>query len=91
VIRERLFSFALVLAIGFLLQVALMVNAAIAAVGAFSAPFLPIPEVFLHLGSQPNSSPSVSTASSRAPSNSSTSGTILISRGGGLGRGESYL
>jgi membrane protein len=47
--RERLFSFALVLAIGFLLLVSLMMNAAIAALGTFSAQFLPIPEVFLHL------------------------------------------
>jgi membrane protein len=48
IIRERLFSFALVLAIGFLLLVSLMVNTAIAALGAFSVRFLPIPEVFLH-------------------------------------------
>ena len=47
--RERLFSFALVLAIGFLLLVSLVMSAAIAALGAFSARFLPIPEVFLHL------------------------------------------
>jgi len=47
--RERLFSFALVLAIGFLLLVSLMVNAAIAALGAVSAHSLPIPEVFLDL------------------------------------------
>jgi membrane protein len=47
--RERLFSFALVLAVGFLLLVSLVMNAAIAALGTFSARFLPIPEVFLHL------------------------------------------
>jgi membrane protein len=48
-VRERLFSFALVLAVGFLLLVSLVVNAAIAALGSFSARFLPIPEIFLHL------------------------------------------
>jgi membrane protein len=48
-IRERLFSFALVLAIGFLLLVSLVVNAAIAALGSFSAQYLPIPEIFMHL------------------------------------------
>ena len=47
--RERLFSFALVLAIGFILLVSLVMNAAIAALGAFSARFLPMPEVLLHL------------------------------------------
>jgi membrane protein len=47
--RERLFSFALVLAIGFLLLVSLLMNAAIAAVGTFPARLLPIPEWFLHL------------------------------------------
>jgi membrane protein len=47
-LKERLFSFALVLAIGFLLLVSLVVNAWIAALGTFSARFLPMPEVFLH-------------------------------------------
>lgn len=46
--KERLFSFALVLAIGFLLLVSLVVNAWIAALGTFSARFLPIPEVYPH-------------------------------------------
>ena len=47
--RQRMFSFALVLAIGFLLLVSLVVSAAIAALGAFSARFLPMPEVFLQV------------------------------------------
>jgi membrane protein len=46
--KERLFSFALVLAVGFLLLVSLVVNAWIAAFGAFSERLLPIPEFFLH-------------------------------------------
>jgi membrane protein len=46
--KERLFSFALVLAVGFLLLVSLVVNAWIAALGAFSERLLPIPEFFLH-------------------------------------------
>jgi membrane protein len=49
VIKDRLFSFALVLAIGFLLLVSLVVNAWIAAAGAFFASLLPTPEVFLDL------------------------------------------
>jgi membrane protein len=48
-VRVRLFSFALVLALGFLLLVSVVVNAAIAAVSVFSSRFLPIPGVFLHL------------------------------------------
>ncbi len=46
--KDRLFSFALVLAIGFLLLVSLVVNAAIAAAGTYFAGFLPAPEVVLH-------------------------------------------
>ena len=49
-LKQRLFSFALVLSIGFLLLVSLVVNAGIAALGTFSARWLPIPEVFLHVG-----------------------------------------
>lgn len=49
IIKERLFSFALVLAIGFLLLVSLVVNAWIAAAGAFFASMLPTPEVFLDI------------------------------------------
>ena len=47
--KERAFSFTLVLAIGFLLLVSLAVNAAISAVGAFSASVLPAGEVILHM------------------------------------------
>jgi membrane protein len=47
--KERAFSFALVLAIGFLLLVSLAVNAAISAVGAFSASVFPAGEVILHI------------------------------------------
>ena len=49
VIRERLFSFALVLAIGFLLLVSLAVNAAILALGSLSENALPAPEPVLHV------------------------------------------
>ena len=48
-IRERLFSFALVLAIGFVLVVSLGLNTVIAAVGSFSASYLPAPELVLHI------------------------------------------
>ncbi len=48
-LKERLFSFALVVAIGFLLLVSLVINAVIAAVGAFSASVLPVPEPILHV------------------------------------------
>jgi membrane protein len=48
ILKERLFSFALVLAIGFLLLVSLVVNALIAALGTFSVQWLPVPEAFLH-------------------------------------------
>ncbi len=46
-IKERLFSFALVLAIGFLLLVSLVVSAWIAALGSYAAGVLPIPEFLL--------------------------------------------
>ena len=49
IVRDRLLSFALVLAVGFLLLVSLIVNAGIAAVGAFFTGALPIPEVVLQL------------------------------------------
>jgi membrane protein len=48
-VKERLFSFALVLAIGFLLLVSLAVNAWIAALGALSASVLPAHESILHV------------------------------------------
>lgn len=47
-IKERLFSFALVLAIGFVLLVSLAVNAFISALGALSASMLPAHEAILH-------------------------------------------
>jgi membrane protein len=48
-LKERLFSFALVLAIGFLLVVSLAISAWIAALGALSAAILPAHEVILHI------------------------------------------
>ena len=47
-IRERRFSFALILAVGFLLVVSLAVSAWIAALGAYSSGFLPTSEALLH-------------------------------------------
>jgi membrane protein len=47
-IKERLFSFALVLAVGFILVVSLAVSAWVAALGAWSASILPAHEVILH-------------------------------------------
>ncbi|HEY7389653.1 MAG TPA: YihY/virulence factor BrkB family protein [Bryobacteraceae bacterium] len=47
--KERLFSFALVLAIGFLLLISLLVNAAIAALGTFSARLPPMPNIVLQV------------------------------------------
>ncbi|MBV9301304.1 MAG: YihY/virulence factor BrkB family protein [Acidobacteriaceae bacterium] len=48
-IKERLFSFAIVLSIGFLLVVSLAVSAWIAALGSLSASVLPGEEVLLHV------------------------------------------
>ncbi len=48
-IKQRLFSFAIVLSIGFLLVVSLAVSAAIAALGAMSASIIPGEEVLLHI------------------------------------------
>jgi membrane protein len=48
-IKERLFSFALVLAVGFVLLVSLAVNGFIAALGSFSASMLPAHEVIMHI------------------------------------------
>ncbi len=48
-IKERLFSFALVVAVGFVLLVSLMVNAWISALGAYSASILPAHESILHV------------------------------------------
>ena len=47
-IKERLLSFALVLALGFILVVSLAVSAWVAALGAWSASILPAHEVILH-------------------------------------------
>jgi membrane protein len=47
-VKDRLFSFALVLAVGFLLVVSLAVSAWIAALGALSAHYLPANEALLH-------------------------------------------
>ena len=47
-VKDRLFSFALVLAVGFLLVVSLAASAWIAALGAFSAQYLPANEALLH-------------------------------------------
>jgi membrane protein len=51
VLRERFFSFAVVLGIGFLLLVSLLVNASLAALGTFFGDFMPLPEVLLQAGS----------------------------------------
>jgi membrane protein len=48
-IKQRLFSFAIVLAIGFLLVVSLAVSAWIAAIGALSASIVPGEEIVLHI------------------------------------------
>ena len=48
-VKERLFSFALVLAVGFLLVVSMAISTWIAAVGAYSASILPAPEILLHI------------------------------------------
>jgi membrane protein len=46
--KERFYSFALILGVGFLLLVSLVLNAWIAAMGSFFGSFLPIPEAVLH-------------------------------------------
>jgi membrane protein len=48
-VKERLFSFALVLAVGFLLVVSLAVSTGIAALSTFSASYLPAHELVLHV------------------------------------------
>jgi membrane protein len=48
-VKQRLFSFAIVLAIGFLLVVSLAVSAWVAAIGALSASILPAQETVLHI------------------------------------------
>ena len=49
-VKERLFSFAIVLAIGFLLLVSLVISAWLAALGTISSHILPVPEALLHAG-----------------------------------------
>lgn len=51
IVKDRFFSFALVLGIGFLLLVSLLVSAVIAAAGKFFQGYLPAPEPLLHLES----------------------------------------
>ena len=48
-VKERLFSFALVVSMGFVLLVSLAVNASISAFGKLSASVLPAHEVILHI------------------------------------------
>jgi len=46
-IKQRLFSFGMVLGVGFLLLVSLVISAVLAALGKFSAGFLPLPQLAL--------------------------------------------
>jgi len=46
---SRFFSFAMVLAIGFLLMVSLLLSAAVSAAGKFVGTYMPIPEATLHV------------------------------------------
>lgn len=50
-LRERFFSFAMVVGVGFLLLVSLLVNAALAAANQIIGFLIPIPETFLQLSS----------------------------------------
>jgi membrane protein len=47
--KERFYSFAMILGVGFLLLVSLVLNAFIAAMGKFFGGFLPAPEALLHV------------------------------------------
>jgi membrane protein len=47
-IRARLFSFGMVLAVGFLLLVSLVITAVLAVLGKFFGEILPMPEVLMH-------------------------------------------
>ena len=49
IIKQRLFSFGLVLAIGFLLLMSLAASAAIAALGKYCSSFIPLPEALLQM------------------------------------------
>jgi membrane protein len=48
-IRQRFFSFGMVLSVGFLLLVSLVISAALAALGKFFGGFLPMPTVVLNI------------------------------------------
>jgi membrane protein len=48
-VRQRLLSFTMVLAVGFLLLVSLVISATLAAIGSFFQGWLPAPEGVLHL------------------------------------------
>lgn len=48
IVKDRVFSFAMVVAIGFLLMVSLVINAWLAAAGKFFSTLLPTPEWALH-------------------------------------------
>ncbi len=50
-LRERFFSFTLVVCVGFLLIVSLLVNASLAAAGRFLDRWMPMPEPVLQIGS----------------------------------------
>lgn len=49
IVKERLFSFGLVLAVGFLLLTSLAVSAGLAALGKYSAHLVPLPEATLQI------------------------------------------
>ena len=49
ILQDRLFSFMLVIGIGFLLLVSLVLSAALAALGKFFGYLLPVPEAILHI------------------------------------------
>jgi membrane protein len=49
IIRQRLFSFAMILGIGFVLLVSLAMSAVLAGIGKFFGEFLPVPEPLLYL------------------------------------------
>lgn len=49
IVKERLFSFSLILAIGFLLLTSLLINAGLAAFSRYSSAAIPLPEVVLQL------------------------------------------
>ena len=50
IIKQRLFSYGLVLAIGFLLLISLAISAALAALGKYWATVMPLPEIILQFG-----------------------------------------